>query len=86
MRCELLFYRRFGVQKNSNGTATVFVGFAAKNLRSKPSVVTTTLLSPTTVTASGPTNTRSTSGAFRIVVEDFLLSALAIVSFAALIL
>jgi hypothetical protein len=79
----LLFYRRFGAERASNGTLSFFVGFARKIRRSR--IVTTTVLSPTTVTASPTARARSTGS--RISIHDVILfSTLAVVSIVALIL
>jgi hypothetical protein len=80
-------YTQFGVTKYSNGTASIFVGFATKLTRSAPSVVTTTLLSPTTVTAGGPSKTGTSSGASGMAARDaILLSVMAIASVIAFLL
>jgi hypothetical protein len=80
-------YTQFGFTKYSNGTTNFFVGFATKLTRSAPSVVTTTLLSPTTVTAGGPSKTGTSSGTSGMAARDaILLSVMAIASVIAFIL
>jgi len=81
------FYTQFGAQKASDGTTSFFVGFATKIVRTPSPTVTTTLLSPTTVTATSPSNTGiSASGAFELSAQDSIFLSLAVASIVGLIL
>jgi len=80
----MCFLRQFGANKTSDGSLTLFVGFATKKVRQSTTTSTTSgAAAAGQTTSTAPTST-STSGAPWTIVQDVgLLSTLAVASIVA---
>jgi hypothetical protein len=79
----MCFIRQFGANKASNGSLSLFVGFATKKVRQSTTTSTTSSAVTGQSTSTVPTST-STSGVPWTIVQDVgLLSTLAVASIVA---